>query len=251
MRPRNRLPLASSIVRSSVPSRNARERVREPGHRRGDVPLGGREAGQAVVADERRHRVALELAADHAEAREHPVVAVGDVAPAGGLGDLRVVQFGRVGADVGDRPIPSPSSGAPTMSSSNACWDDPTPCGAARPRPGGSPAPTVVGRLADHDRRSPRASSSMIGPPVCSAPRNFMPSFASDPPATTATRSCTPAATSAPATTRAWTGAAQNAFTSAPLASVSPPPRRPPWPGCRRRAGTGRRSPPRPRDHVA
>ena len=49
-----------------------------------------------------------------------------------------------------------------------------------------------------------------------------MPSFASDPPATTATRSWTPDATSAPATIKAWTGPAQNAFTSAPLASVSP-----------------------------
>ena len=45
-----------------------------------------------------------------------------------------------------------------------------------------------------------------------------MPSLPIDPPATTTTRSSMPASIRAAATTSAWTGAAQNDFTSTPLA---------------------------------
>ena len=61
-----------------------------------------------------------------------------------------------------------------------------------------------------------------MGNPFSRAPWNFMPSLPSAPPATTATRSYTPDSTSAPARIIAWIGPAQNAFTSDPLASVTP-----------------------------
>jgi hypothetical protein len=49
-----------------------------------------------------------------------------------------------------------------------------------------------------------------------------MPSFAREPPPTTATSSATPAATRLPAITSACSGPQQNAFTSAPEALVQP-----------------------------
>ena len=66
----------------------------------------------------------------------------------------------------------------------------------------------------------PASTSSRIGYPADSAPSNFMPSFASEPPATTTTRCSIPASISAAATAIAWTGAAQNDFTSIALAAV-------------------------------
>ena len=63
----------------------------------------------------------------------------------------------------------------------------------------------------------PASTSSRIGMSCSSAPSNFMPSLPSAPPATTATRSYTPAERER-RDASAWTGAAQNALTSQPLA---------------------------------
>ncbi len=68
----------------------------------------------------------------------------------------------------------------------------------------------------------PASTSSMTGKPFDRAPSNFMPSLPIDPPATTTTRSSMPASIRAAATTRACTGAAQNDFTSMPLAFGRP-----------------------------
>ncbi len=102
MRPRNRLPFAISIVERQLAAREAVQGMRDPGHRRGDVALGRREAGQAATTTEVVHLVAAQLAARHGERREQPVVALRHVVAAGRLGDLRVVQLRRVDVDVGD-----------------------------------------------------------------------------------------------------------------------------------------------------
>ena len=68
----------------------------------------------------------------------------------------------------------------------------------------------------------PASSSSSTGTPRSSLPLNFMPSFASEPPATTTTRSYTPASTRAPAMTIACTGLVQKALTSLPFAFTKP-----------------------------
>jgi hypothetical protein len=86
-----------------VPRRHPRQRVRKPRNGARDVALRRREPGHAALAREGRDVALVELVAHDPEAGEHPVVAVGDVAAALRLGDLRVVDLGRVDADVADR----------------------------------------------------------------------------------------------------------------------------------------------------
>ena len=213
-RPRNSEPFAISIVRCSSPAAHPRERVGEPRDRRRDVALRRREPRHPVCAREPGDVLARELAAHDAEPGEHPVVAVGDVAAALRLGDLRVVDLGRVPADVADlrrRARRAARRPGPRAAPGERCRPRPAsgrrrPC--ARPdrstrRPGSS-------RIADagehvlEDRDSPPSAR----------PRTSCRACASEPPATTSDRSSMPASISAAATTIACTGAAQNDFTS-------------------------------------
>src|SRR4249920_3630153 len=66
------------------------------------MALRGREAWEPVRALEAVELFARELAAPHGEGADELVVAAGDVAGTGGLGDLRIVELGRVAVDVED-----------------------------------------------------------------------------------------------------------------------------------------------------
>ena len=74
----------------------------EEGHRRGDVPLGGRKTGHAVRSDEIRHLGGGDFLAHRRQTRNDTVVEERHVAAARRLGDLRVVQLGGVFVDVAE-----------------------------------------------------------------------------------------------------------------------------------------------------
>ena len=239
------LPSRSASFGAGPRVPNARKRVREPRHRATRCgPASGRTPATRAIARTAMSSL-VSSPAHHAEPGEHPVVAVGHVAAAGRLGDLRVVELGRVLVDVGDR-APHRGEGRPTMSSSSACCDVPAAARSARPRRSGRGPLRSVGR-ADQDGH---AREHVLEDGARPAQRSLELHAELGQRAAGDHRDAvviTPDETSAPATTSAWIGAAQNALTSQPLASVRPWPPRSPSRGCRRPAGSGRRSPPRPR----
>jgi hypothetical protein len=181
-------------------------------------PWVGEKPRQAVAALEAVELLARQLAAADGERPDQLVVAAGDIARPCRLGDLGVVQLGGVAVDVEDR-----DRGARA-----ARRRDPRarllrrarrPDG-GQPRRGLSSSTPSPGR--DEEPRSLQAHPRGPGRPCRSAPENFIPSLASEPPATTMTQGYTPEATRDPATTSACTGPQQNAFTSLPEAFTQP-----------------------------
>src|SRR6185369_7312924 len=80
----------------------------EPRHGRGDVPLRGREARQAALSLEVVELLASQLATLDRERADELVVALRHVPGARRLGDLGVVQLGRIAVDVEDPPTEAP-----------------------------------------------------------------------------------------------------------------------------------------------
>ena len=113
------------------------------------------------------------------------------------------------------------SRGEPTSASSCACGAEPASTG-MRPTASVRTIGPFEPSATSSSTAIPASTSSITGKPFDRAPSNFMPSLPSDPPATTTTRSSIPASISAAATTSACTGAAQNDFTSMPLARARP-----------------------------
>ena len=102
MRPRNRLPFANSIVEAISPASSRSSACGSHGTADAMWPCVGEKPGSPCSCAKPGIASFVELAAHHREARQHPVVAVGDVAAAGRLRDLRVVELRRVARDVRD-----------------------------------------------------------------------------------------------------------------------------------------------------
>ena len=100
MRPRNRLPFAISIVEAISPASSRSSACGSHGTAEAIWPCVGEKPGSPCSCAKPGDRLLVELAAHHGEAGQHPVVAVGDVAAAGRLRDLRIVELGRVAVDV-------------------------------------------------------------------------------------------------------------------------------------------------------
>ena len=189
-RPRNRLPLAISIVEWISPLGTPPSAWRQPWHRRRDVTLRRREAGQAMGP--RRsgspRRSARERSTRHRG--EHPVVSVGHVAAGRRLGDLRVVELGGIPVDLGELLARGRRAVAPRGLSRAPAAMRPSP-------PGGWP--TASSRTTGPDRVAGPSRTAMTCQDIledrgagADTALELHADFATEPPATTTTWSWTP-----------------------------------------------------------
>ena len=185
MRPRKSDPLATSIVEPISPERSASSPCGSHGTAEATWPCVGEKPGRPRSRSKSSSFVALELAALDRERADELVVPLRNVAGARRLRDLGVVQLGRVAVDVED----------PAAEAGEGLDDEVFEDGLL----GGAGADAVAADGVEADRRgapfpagptrmaSPARTSSRTGTSFRSAPANFMPSLASEPPATTAT----------------------------------------------------------------
>src|ERR1700730_15072264 len=92
--------LADQLHPVKLAGREPRDGVREIGNRRRNVSLGWGEPGEPVAANKQRDALAVDLSGPRGQRGDELVIPLGDVAGAGRLGNVRVVQFDGKAVDI-------------------------------------------------------------------------------------------------------------------------------------------------------